>query len=375
MVADMLQSSLTGELEGEAAAAFDAARERGNAYFRDGDYDSALRAYNEAEIINPLSPIPPGNRALVYLKQEQWQQSREQSAIALQILEEVTGPSGQNDQWRDNLKVKLLLRRSTACAKLHLFQLAADDLAQVLHLQPDNHVAKDTLDDLRRRHGVIPMSVSRNIGQTTSSEGPRIRELAERVHRTENTKPNGNSSRLPTMSKPQDDPEQHQLRRLDTKILKELAESVFSKPPKSAAEFEHGWRTLRSLDSGDARDVRSSHYLIRTIGSDTVRRGLLGENLTPQMLVEIGKALYVAVKLRQNMDDGCNSQNEELANEEEIEDFLQALVQTPRFHLLILFFSREEKCIFQHLIDALASSANADDGVISALRTSFALDC
>lgn len=379
MTSDMLQASLTGEVDGEIAEAFDAARERGNTYFRRGDYELALSAYTEAETLNPLSPIPPSNRALVYLKQQRWQQAREQSAIALQLLEEFPSSKGNDDdmKWADNLKVKLLLRRSTAYEKLHMFQLSADDLAQALHLQPDNTQVKRNLESLKRDHGVTStprrqVGVAGTLGKTKIREIGEIYGNGERAHAHTNVQTDGNNKISGKTRRLQEPSGSQQIRRLNATVLQSLAEKVCTRPPESTAEFEHAWRTLCS--AGDDRAyVRGGRYLIRTVGADAIRRGLLGENLTPQMLVQVGRSLLLVMQDEHVMSDRMHDDN--VDQKEIIVNILKALRMTPRFRLLVLFLSQDEKLVFKILIDTLYQLPNERHNIdYSSLRQAFLVD-
>lgn len=376
VTSDILQASLTGEVGGEIAEAFDAARERGNTYFRRGDYELALSAYTEAETLNPLSPIPPSNRALVYLKQQRWQQAREQSAIALQLLEEFPLSNGNDDsKWADNLKVKLLLRRSTACEKLHMYQLSADDLAQALHLQPDNTQVRRNLESLKRDHGVTSAprrqgGVTRTLGKTKIREIGEIRGNGEHAHThtqaNGNTKISGETQRLEESSGSQ------QIRRLNATVLQSLTDKMCTRPPENTAEFEHAWRTLCSAGD-DKAYVRGGRYLIRTVGADAIRRGLLGENLTPQMLVQVGRSLLLVMQDEHVMSDRMH--DDIVVQKEIVVNILKALQMTPRFHLLVMFLSQDEKLVFKNLIDTLYQLPNERPNIdYSSLRQTFLVD-
>lgn len=368
--ADLLQASLTGELGGEVAAAFDAARERGNAFFRRGEYDSALSAYTEAETLNPLSPVPPSNRALVYLKQQRWQQAREQCAIALQLLQELPSQNNNDPKWSDNLKVKLLLRRSAACDKLHLYQLSADDLSQVLRLQPDNAQARTDLESLKRNHGITPATQRQRAVAGTPAR-LKIREVDEARGNGGEAHVNG-GGKMPSVSQISHTPSDlQQVHRLDAAVLQRLTDKVCTRTPQNAAEFEHAWRTLSA--SADRRaDARRGVYLVHTVRADSVRRGILGESLTPQTLVHIGRALLAVVNDEEVMKD--HTRHDRVGQMNVVVDFLNALQSTPRFDLLVLFLSRDEKLVFKHLTDKLDHLLGAASGNFSSLRRAFLVD-
>lgn len=104
--------------------------------------------------------------------------------------------------------------------------------------------------------------------------------------------------------------------------------------PASSVDFERAWRSLR------ADDFARAAYLIQTVGASRIRNGLLGENLTPQLLDEIVHVLTVAVKT----DRACSTPAAEI---------MEALTTVSRFRMLLMFLSEPENKSINALIEEL----------------------
>lgn len=333
---DLLQASLSGNLPPEVEYAFSTERERGNAAYREGRLDAAIDYYTKAEVINPLSPLPPANRSMVYLKMGQWQKAREEAAVALELQNALPV-----DLHSKSLTTKLFLRRATACKNLMLFALAADDYESVLEVDPAHAIAKEELQELRRKYRVAP---SRRVNPSTSVSLANAQHSTPRDLVTDVSESNGHvnvgdgaRARPHTPKKPVlRDSIQHDapLFSLPTNTTRQLVTQWSHTAPESGSHFEHVWRTLSNDPSAQAR------YLLHTVGASRVRSGLIGDGLTPQMLENVPCVLTTAL-------------NENIATHDEIADMLLAFSGTSRFSLLMMFLSSGDRAPFVNIINSL----------------------
>ncbi|KAI1803815.1 hypothetical protein F4811DRAFT_553468 [Daldinia bambusicola] len=116
------------------------ARERGNDFYRKGQFDEALKEYQKAATLAPSDPSPLSNLSAVSFETGKYTECIDSSTKALNLLP--TGPA------HDTLKQKLLFRQ----AKAHLHLSNLDDAEKVLdQLVPGKEVTvlDDMLDELR----------------------------------------------------------------------------------------------------------------------------------------------------------------------------------------------------------------------------------
>ncbi|KAJ6653812.1 hypothetical protein lerEdw1_008656 [Lerista edwardsae] len=112
-------------------------KEKGNEAFVAGDYKEAVAYYNRS-----ISAFPTvaayNNKAQAEIKLQNWH-------VALQDCETVLRMDSEN--------IKGFMRRSTVYKNLHKFKEAAEDLKKVLHIEPENAIAKKNLSDIEKKLG------------------------------------------------------------------------------------------------------------------------------------------------------------------------------------------------------------------------------
>ncbi|PNF26637.1 hypothetical protein B7P43_G06822, partial [Cryptotermes secundus] len=122
-------------------------KDRGNEYYRSGDYDLAVKHYTCSILLCP-TPAAYNNRAIAYLKLHKF-------GAALtdcnQVLE------------ADPLNVKALLRRGTAHQNSNNYEQAFEDFCKVVGLEPDNKLAKSLSEQMKKKCGSNLKSVRMTI--------------------------------------------------------------------------------------------------------------------------------------------------------------------------------------------------------------------
>lgn len=376
---DLLQASLTGNLPSDAQLAFTSERERGNAAYREGRYEAAIDHYTKAEVINPLSPLPPANRSMVYLKQSKWQKARDEAAVALELHNAL--PTHLH---ATSLMIKLLLRRATACTNLMLYALAAEDYQTIVNIDPSHTVAKQHLLQLHQQHGVsttVSQQSNRSslIFSNSNSSNTAASNSTSPLVRVLDTNDNQDTKNMPSASTNHDTQENgnkfspHVVRRkekdsrrsennddamrdetplfsLPSEAAEELATQAASQAPQSSTQFEHIWRTLRNDPIAQAK------YLVHTVGTQHMH--FITPCFTPEMLERFVFVLSMGLQ-------------QKIGTTVMVADMLIAISKIERFPLLMMFMSDDDKQPFVTLVNRIESFGIVNVDTICALRDSY----
>lgn len=344
---ELLQMSLTGKLPASLQQEFDREKEKGNAAYRRSMYQEAVNHYTAAEAINPISPLPPANRSMVYLKMKRFQQARDEAAVAFELHEAL--PEGERSE---KLRVKILLRRATANKELMLMAMAADDFQAVLDLE-DNDIAKAELEMLKAKYNITTTSRRRrdsNSSTRNMDATEKIRVISESSARVANGSPA--QPKPPTHPKFSGIQDESPLLQIPKPVMQALTSKWCTTSPRSASEFERAWKSL-----GDS-EIAQGTYLLNTVGDQQIANGLLGEGLTPQLLERIVKVLSATVR-------------DNPSYKGRVADMLLALSKVSRFDMLLMFMSTVEKRTVAALVDSL-HSRDVSDRDLCALRERYA---
>ncbi|ANZ77697.1 BA75_04997T0 [Komagataella pastoris] len=120
-------------------------KQKGNQAFADGNFQDAANIYQEALQIDPQNSVLYSNRAMCYVKLNDWHQVLADTTVGLEFC--------MNDT---KTQVKLLWRQGLALSKLGNISEALESLNKALELDPNNNTVKSELDRLalnkRRKH-------------------------------------------------------------------------------------------------------------------------------------------------------------------------------------------------------------------------------
>lgn len=128
-------------------------KDKGDAFFKAGNYRSALAAYTQAVDTESRAPHPDGtlvrlyaNRAACFMKGGDAESAVEDCTAALDLLESEELDTDTGTLWSPEAcraqRLKLLLRRARARAACNQLDLAAEDLAAASALDPDNEAGR-----------------------------------------------------------------------------------------------------------------------------------------------------------------------------------------------------------------------------------------
>ncbi|KAJ3106828.1 RNA polymerase II-associated protein 3 [Phlyctochytrium planicorne] len=111
-------------------------KEKGNEYFKKGEWKRALKQYTSSIALDPTQAVPYVNRAMVHLKLESWQKAEEDCTSGLAL---------------EPKNVKALWRRGVARSNMGQFLDAEADFQNALVLDPKNATVREELAKVRAR--------------------------------------------------------------------------------------------------------------------------------------------------------------------------------------------------------------------------------
>ncbi|GJQ76125.1 putative potential Monad-binding region of RPAP3 [Trypoxylus dichotomus] len=130
------ESELSGEIDDAAIDLANSEKEKGNAFVKKQQWDKAIECYKRAIESYAYDPIYYANRALCYLKKEEYKNAESDCTTALQL---------------DKTYVKAYQRRAAARENLNQITEAHNDLLRVLELEPKNKESKTVLLQIEKK--------------------------------------------------------------------------------------------------------------------------------------------------------------------------------------------------------------------------------
>ncbi|KAI8821101.1 uncharacterized protein EV422DRAFT_567428 [Fimicolochytrium jonesii] len=331
-------------------------KEKGNAWFKKGQYEKAISCYTKSMRLDPSSPIMPVNRAMAYLKLNRFAEA------------EADCSQGLNS---DPKNVKALWRRGIARRELKKLNLAKQDLESALVLEPTNKSVKDEMNTVM---GLIRSSTAKPPSSTSSTAKPsaptqptrrrlHIEEVGEeddsdqpilltpaagKKARTEAPKPasteiSGPKAVLPTAATKPSSPSKNisgnvKLAQSTPRTLSPIpAKKAEYAVPKSMYEFERDWKSLKN-------DADAIYTYLKAIDPKDYNR-IFKSSLESNYLSKIIEVLHTHFR----RDNDYNVAFGMLKN----------LSQLPRFNMTVMFLSRKEKQMVTEVIAWLSSREDA----------------
>ncbi|KAJ6653630.1 hypothetical protein lerEdw1_009006 [Lerista edwardsae] len=115
-----------------------AEKEKGNNYFKQGNYDAAIECYTKGMNADPYNPVLPTNRASAFFRLKKYSVSESDCSLALALNKNYA---------------KAYARRGAARCALQNFEGAKEDYEKVLELDADNLEAKCELRKIEQTLG------------------------------------------------------------------------------------------------------------------------------------------------------------------------------------------------------------------------------
>nr|XP_020651179.1 RNA polymerase II-associated protein 3 isoform X1 [Pogona vitticeps] len=135
-----------------------AEKEKGNKYFKQGNYDTAIECYTKGMNADPYNPVLPANRSSAFFRLKKYSVAESDCNLALAL---------------DKNYTKAYSRRGAARLALKNFEGAKEDYEKVLELDPDNFEAKS---ELRKIEQVL---ISKKNSQPEETDISTTMEVAE----------------------------------------------------------------------------------------------------------------------------------------------------------------------------------------------------
>ncbi|KNC95962.1 uncharacterized protein SPPG_08567 [Spizellomyces punctatus DAOM BR117] len=326
-------------------------KEKGNAWFKKGDYKRAILCYSKSMQLDPTSAVLPVNRALAYLKLDRFAEAEADCTQGIEM---------------DPKNVKALWRRGIARAKLGKAEEARQDLEAAVVLEPTNKSIKADLSDVLTS---IKEKATKNDRKNPTRPVRRrlaIEEVGEeavginrslKAHQITSLQGNGTTMPIAAQEVSKRDvkvpvnslsppPAQIQKSQLVRNAAADISKPVVlpsvsaSAAPKSMYEFERDWKSLK----GDSAAIYGYLKIIDPKSYQRIFKNSLESSY-------ISKIIFV---LRDHYKKD-NKANEAL-------DTLKHLALLPRFDMNAMFLSKADKQALRDILDWL--KACADDNKI-----------
>lgn len=125
-------------------------KSKGNEAYANGEYKKATHLYRDAIMLNPKNPVLYSNRAMAFLKLENWDMVLKDADLGLTSIE--------NDGTQSKIRVKLLWRKAVALRHKNDLNGAEKILIEAKNISPDN---KSVLSEIKILNEEISASKKR----------------------------------------------------------------------------------------------------------------------------------------------------------------------------------------------------------------------
>ncbi|KAJ3184804.1 RNA polymerase II-associated protein 3 [Gaertneriomyces sp. JEL0708] len=314
-------------------------KEKGNAWFKKGDFKRAIACYTKSMQLDPQNAVLHVNRAMAYLKLQRWADAEADCTTGIAL---------------DSKSVKAFWRRGIARRELNKLTEAKKDLEHATVLEPSNRSIKD---ELQKLHVMIkeqgPTAEKSDVKQpTTGSLQPTRRRLViEEVGddsieepvpiRTSKIAPTSTKSpALPSPAPPPTAEEQAQpttsqyategvARSTTTEATRTSKPTKTKLPvvPTTLYEFERDWKSIR--------DNNEALYAYFKAIDPTAYRRIFKNSLESDYL---SKILHVVEEWYLRCE-----------RPETVISVLENLATLPRFNMTLMFMSKTDKQVVRNI--------------------------
>ncbi|EFA06488.1 RNA polymerase II-associated protein 3 [Tribolium castaneum] len=352
------ESELTDECDETTRDEAYLEKDKGNKFVKDKKWEQAIECYTKAIDLYSYDPIFYANRALCFLKIQNYEKAESDCTLSLKL---------------DQTYVKAYQRRAAAREALNKLQDAKSDLLKVLELEPKNSESKTSLENLKKKLALVekPVETSqRPVSKFTASRNKNLCKVVKQENNNESepiilvktvNKPVHLQSKKPLKrieiqeiseieSFPKVDEPNVTLKTDDLKVVErqplgqnvhEIKESKDQRNnikmelsvPHNSVQFYSSWRHLKTLDF--------KYEYLKLINPENLPL-IFKESLESSVFSEI---LEVLTKCFIERGD-------------DVFDFLKYFTQIRRFSAIIMFLSVNDKNCLRKLIDYTKERGN-----------------
>ncbi|XP_048257455.1 RNA polymerase II-associated protein 3-like isoform X2 [Haliotis rufescens] len=334
-------------------------KEKGNAYFRGGEYDQAIEHYSRGLQLDPTNHLLPANRAMALIKQKKFAAAEVDATTAISL---------------DPLYVKAYMRRASAMVGLTKFELARADYERILNLEPQNKLAKAELEKTEkkslRRIAIEEVGIESqgdDVVTTTFKQSKSLQRITEKDNRmfqkfvsksdslAKSVKPkaveklgDSESKQRNALSDAEEGHSSSSVSLATDGTFSESSDDMSGKSvPQTSYHFQSDYKVLK-------HNKEAFFHYFKRIAPSTFPT-LFGEMLDSDILVNIlavFKEFYVPAG-------------------DSFEEHLVSLTRVKRFEMTALFLSEREKQLVSNLIAHLKQTSSSREEDINNLAKKY----
>ncbi|XP_071082878.1 RNA polymerase II-associated protein 3-like isoform X2 [Haliotis cracherodii] len=334
-------------------------KEKGNAYFRGGEYDQAIEHYSRGFQLDPTNHLLPANRAMALIKQKKFAAAEVDATTAISL---------------EPLYVKAYMRRASAMVGLTKFELARADYERILNLEPQNKLAKAELEKTEkkslRRIAIEEVGIESqgdDVVTTTFKQSKSLQRITEKDNRmfqkfvsksdslAKSVKPkaveklgDSESKQRNALSDAEEGHSSSSVSLATDGTFSESSDDMSGKSvPQTSYHFQSDYKVLK-------HNKEAFFHYFKRIAPSTFPT-LFGEMLDSDILVNIlavFKEFYVPAG-------------------DSFEEHLVSLTRVKRFEMTALFLSEREKQLVSNLIAHLKQTSSSREEDINNLGKKY----
>ncbi|XP_016370251.1 RNA polymerase II-associated protein 3-like [Sinocyclocheilus rhinocerous] len=310
-------------------------KDRGNAYFKEGEYEAAVECYSRGMQADGTNALLPANRAMAYLRLHRFSEAEQDCSTALAL---------------DASYAKAFARRATARAARGRIREAKEDFEQVLKLEPGNKQALSEIEKLSaemRSSGLLAPEDNKQRRSIQSINKPEDLRSTKPLRRIDIQEVGAEIS--PSTSSPH--PKIQKIEEISDAPVSRASEQdacvdssadpeSIPPPPSNAFQLEADLRKT-------SRHPQSTYRYLKQISPDAYLK-IFQNSLEPDVLNHILKTFHSFFQ----HDDASL-----------LLAVLRSLASVRRFDMTIMFMSSAEKKLLQELFDWIHSAGLGDASV------------
>ncbi|XP_067283059.1 RNA polymerase II-associated protein 3 [Pseudorasbora parva] len=297
-------------------------KERGNAFFKEGEYEAAVDCYSKGMEADDTNALLPANRAMAFLKLHRFSEAEQDCSAAVAL---------------DSSYAKAFARRATARAALGRIREAKEDFEQVLKLEPGNKQAMNEIEKLTAEMRTSALEPVENTHRRT------IQPISKPAH-LRSTKPL-HRLEIQEISPSVTSSPHHKIQKMEISDTQPRASSAAPEsippPPGNSFQLEADLRQI-------SRYPQCTYRYLKQISPDAYPK-IFQNSLEPDVLnlmLQTFHSFYIPHEDASLL----------LA-------VLRSLTSVRRFDMAVMFMSSAEKKILQDLFDWIHSAGLGDSSV------------